>query len=75
MKTKMRKQSLPKRKKIPSELVPNRPPVGDRWELLGHRTERQTRPPLGSTKSSFAAPGCGVDSQCAWYKISVRSLL
>ncbi len=29
--------------------------------------------PLGSTKSSFTAPGCGVDSQCAWYKISVRS--
>jgi len=21
--------------------------------------------PLGSTKSSFTAPGCGVDSQCA----------
>ncbi len=29
--------------------------------------------PLGSTKPSFTAPGCGVDSQCAWYKISVRS--
>ncbi len=29
--------------------------------------------PLGSTKSSFTAPGCDVDSQCAWYKISVRS--
>ncbi len=28
---------------------------------------------LGSTKSSFTAPGCDVDSQCAWYKISVRS--
>jgi len=32
MKTKIHKQSLPKRKKIPSELVPNRPPVGDCWE-------------------------------------------
>ena len=31
--------------------------------------------PLGSTKSSFTAPGCDVDSQCAWYKISVRSVL
>ncbi len=30
--------------------------------------------PLGSTKSSFTAPGCDVDSQCAWYKISVRSI-
>ena len=29
--------------------------------------------PLGSTKSSFTAPGCDVDSQCAWYKISARS--
>jgi len=39
MKTKMRKQSLPKRKKLPSELVPNRPPVGDRWELLDFENE------------------------------------
>ncbi len=39
MKTKMRKQSLPKRKKIPSELMPNRPPVGDRWELLDFENE------------------------------------
>ncbi len=39
MKTKMRKQSLPKRKKILSELVPNRPPVGDRWELLDFENE------------------------------------
>ncbi len=28
---------------------------------------------LGSTKFSFTAPGCDVDSQCVWYKISVRS--
>ena len=31
--------------------------------------------PLGSTQSSFTAPGCDVDSQCAWYKSSVRSPL
>ncbi len=39
MKTKMRKQSLPKRKKIPSVLESNRPPVGDHWELLGFENE------------------------------------
>ena len=57
--------------------APPPPPLAPFWCNLSVWCGR--RPgglqPLGSTKSTFTVPGCGVDSQFPWYKISVRSML